>query len=94
MTDPKSTPVLPGLDVEADLRLAEPLRDLLRLLEALRLVQRAAGVDLLELRDPGGRRRLRELARQRKFRAYPRATSTTSPRRPSFSTSSRRTTFI
>src|SRR4051794_22488074 len=30
----------------------------------------------------------------RKFRAYPRATSTTSPRRPSFSTSSRSTTFI
>src|SRR5262249_62098345 len=30
----------------------------------------------------------------RKFRAYPRATSTTSPRRPSLSTSSRRTTFI
>src|SRR6185503_2910826 len=31
---------------------------------------------------------------RRKFRAYPRATSTTSPRSPSFSTSSRRTTFI
>src|SRR5688572_21826281 len=31
---------------------------------------------------------------RRKFLAYPRATSMTSPRRPSFSTSSRRTTFI
>ena len=35
---PEEDARLAGLDVEAELRLAEPLRDLLRLLEALRLV--------------------------------------------------------
>ena len=62
---------VPGLDVEADLRLAEALRDLLRLLEALRLVQRAAGVDLLELRDAGRGSRLRELAREQEVPRVP-----------------------
>src|SRR5262245_14480285 len=53
-----------GLDVEAELRLAEPLRDLLRLLEALCLAQRPARVDLLELLHARGGRRLREPARE------------------------------
>ena len=62
---------LAGLDVEADLRLAEALRDLLRLLEALRLVQRAPRVDLLELGDPRRGCRLRELARQQEVPRVP-----------------------
>ena len=68
---PEEDAGLAGLDVEADLGLPEPLGDLLGLLEALRLVQRAAGVDLLELRDPGRRRRLGELARQQKVPRVP-----------------------
>ena len=71
MTDPKRTPVSPGLDVEAELRLAEPLRDLLRLPDALRLVQGPARVHLLELLDAGGRGRLRELARQEEVTCVP-----------------------
>ena len=68
---PEQDAGLAGLDVEAELRLAEPLRDLLRLLEALRLVQRAAGVHLLELRHARGRRRLGELARQEEVPRVP-----------------------
>src|SRR5206468_8114099 len=61
---PEEDARLAGLDVEAELSLAQPLRDLLRLLEALRLAQRAPGVHLLELLDAGGRRRLREVSRE------------------------------
>ena len=68
---PEEDALLAGLDVEAELRLAEPLRDLLRLLDALRLVQRAARVHLLELLDARGRGRLRELARQEEVSRVP-----------------------
>src|SRR4029450_3331149 len=61
---PEKDARLAGLDVETKLRLAEPLRDLLRLLEALRLAQRAARIHLLELVHTRRSRRLRELPRQ------------------------------
>ena len=52
VTEPKSAPGRAGLHVEAQLGLAEPLRDLPRLLEALRLVPRALLLALAELVRP------------------------------------------
>src|SRR6185312_4389262 len=50
-----------GLHLEAEDGLAEELGDLLRLLRVSRLVLRALGVDLLQLRHARGRRVLRQL---------------------------------
>ena len=50
--------------VEADLRRLEPGDDLLRMIEALRLLVRALLLVLAQLRDLAGRRRLRQLPRQ------------------------------
>jgi hypothetical protein len=74
--------------------LAEPLRDLLRLLEALRLVARARAFTFSQLRDRAGVAGSASFRGSRKFRAYPRATSTTSPRRPTLSTSCGESTSI
>ena len=63
MTEPKSVPCGTGVHVEAKLGLAERLGDLLRVIEALRLVPGTLGVALLELGNARGRRLLGELPR-------------------------------
>ena len=64
VTEPKSEPVGPALTSKRSSAPLELLRDLLRLLEALRLVPRALLLALAQLGDLRGRGRLGELARQ------------------------------
>ena len=64
VTEPKSAPGRAGLHVEAQLRLVERVGDLLRLLEALRLVPGALLVALAQLGDLRRRRLLGEPPRQ------------------------------
>ena len=77
-----------GLDVEAKHGRAELLRDLLGLVGVARLVAGTLLLALLELREERRRRGLRKPPRLRGSSACtPRATFTTSPRRPTCSTS-------
>jgi hypothetical protein len=61
---PEERPGRPGVDVEAQLDVAEPCREPLSVLERLRLVARAPLLEPAQLGDPRPRRLFREPSRQ------------------------------
>ena len=64
VTEPKSEPVGPALDVEAKLGRLEPRRDRLRLVDGLCLVPGSQGIAALQLPHEAGSGRLGEAARK------------------------------